>query len=166
MADDVPAEIAAARAKLQAKFESRIGGKGTVRRKVKAKNTGVVVNEDKKLQGSFKKMGLNQIPGIEEVNMFTDHADDGGPQVIHFKEPKVHASLQANTYAISGTAEHKTLQEMLPKVIPQLGSENLMSIRKVMETAAGKSGVTPDQDADIPEIEGDFEEVSKDLEVD
>lgn len=43
MSDPVPAEIAAARAKLQAKFESRIGGKGTVRRKVKAKNTGVVV---------------------------------------------------------------------------------------------------------------------------
>ena len=36
-----------------------------------------VPSEDKKLQGSFKKMGLNQIPGIEEVNMFTEHTDDG-----------------------------------------------------------------------------------------
>ena len=41
--DDTNPEILEARAKLQAKFQSRIGGKGTQRRKVKAKTTGVVV---------------------------------------------------------------------------------------------------------------------------
>lgn len=156
-------EILAARQKLFAKFDSRIGGKGTQRRKVKAKNTGVVVTDDKKLQTNFKKMGLNPIPGIEEVNMFTDKND-----VIHFKDPKVHASLSANTYAISGSSETKTLQEMLPKVISQLGSENLMSLRKVMEAAAAMetSGGSKDDDA-IPDVgETSFEQVSKDVEVD
>jgi len=92
--------------------------------------------------------------------MFTDKNE-----VIHFKDPKVHASLQANTYAISGTSETKTLQEMLPKVISQLGSENLASLRKVMEAAAaeGKKG-----DDEIPDLDDatDFETVSKDVEVD
>lgn len=155
-------DILAARAKLAAKFNKggQLGGKGTQRRKVKAQNSSVVVSDDKKLQGQFKKLGLNQIPGIEEVNMFTENS-----AVIHFKDPKVHASLQANTYAISGPSETKTLQEMLPSVISQLGSENLMSLRKVMEAAAAnqKGG----DDDDIPELGGtNFEEVSKDIEVD
>lgn len=155
-------DILAARQKLFAKFDSRIGGKGTQRRKVKATNAKpVVVTDDKKLGGQFKKMGLNQIAGIEEVNMFTDKNE-----VIHFKEPKVHASLQANTYAITGASDKKSLQEMLPKVISQLGSENLMSLRKVMEQAAANQQVS-----DIPDLaDTNFEDVSKedpkDVEVD
>lgn len=157
-----------ARAKMAAKFsQSRIGGKGTQRRKVKAKTTGAVVNDDKKLQSQFKKIGLNPIPGIEEVNMFTD-----ANEVIHFKEPKVLASLQANTYAVSGGYEIKPLQEMLPKVISQMGNENLMSLRKVMEESIGGLGgagaieaakASADDD-EIPDLDGDtnFEEVSKD----
>ena len=61
----------------------RIGGKGTARRKKKivhkASNT-----DDKKLQSQLKKLNINPIPGIEEVNMFKD---DGS--VIHFTNPKV-----------------------------------------------------------------------------
>jgi len=152
-------EILAARQKLFGKFDSRIGGKGTQRRKVKARTDAKSgVTDDKKLTGQYKKMGLNQIAGIEEVNMFTDTNE-----VIHFKDPKVHGSLQSNTYAISGQSEKKSLQEMLPKVISQLGSENLMSLRKVMEAASkGAEG-------DIPDLaETNFEDVSKgeDVEVD
>lgn len=164
MADATP-EMLAARAKLAAKMDSRIGGKGTQRRKVKAKTAAVVVADDKKLQAQFKKMGLNTIPGIEEVNMFTDKN-----QVIHFKDPKVQASLQANTYAISGTSETKTLQEMLPKVISQLGSENLASLRKVMEAqhAAAEGKGKGGGDDEIPDLDDvtDFEAVAKDVEVD
>lgn len=153
-------DILAARQKLFAKFDSRIGGKGTQRRKVKAKTVGnVVANDDKKLQAQFKKIGLNPIPGIEEVNMFTDKNE-----VIHFKEPKVQASLQSNTYAVTGTAETKTLQEMLPKVISQLGTENLMNLAKVMEE--GKAGVSAGGE-EFPDLDGvNFEQTSKDVEVD
>merc|ERR1712168_1203058 len=42
---------------------------------------------------------MNNIPGIEEVNMIRD---DG--HVIHFNNPKVQASLAANTFAITGHA--------------------------------------------------------------
>ena len=58
--------------------------------------------DDKKLQSTLKKLAVNSIPGIEEVNMFKD---DGN--VLHFSNPKVQASLQANTFAISGNCEDK-----------------------------------------------------------
>ncbi|KAK1336072.1 hypothetical protein QTO34_003872 [Cnephaeus nilssonii] len=51
-------------AKLQAQV--RIGGKGTARRKKTA------TADDKKLQ-FLKKLGVNNISGIEEVNMFNNN---------------------------------------------------------------------------------------------
>ena len=61
----------------------RIGGKGTVRRKKKVVHR-TATTDDKKLQSSLKKLSVNNIPGIEEVNMIKD---DG--TVIHFNNPKV-----------------------------------------------------------------------------
>ena len=57
-------------------------GKGTPRRKVKKvhKSTGM---DDKKLQTSLKKLNVQPIQAIEEVNMFKS---DGN--VIHFAAPK------------------------------------------------------------------------------
>ncbi|GFQ86202.1 transcription factor BTF3 homolog 4, partial [Trichonephila clavata] len=85
--------------KLQAQV--RIGGKGTARRKKKVVHR-TATTDDKKLQGSLKKLAVNNIPGIEEVNMIKE---DGS--VIHFNNPKVQASLAANTFAITGHAEPK-----------------------------------------------------------
>lgn len=86
-------------AKLQSQV--RIGGPGTARRKKKVVHR-TATTDDKKLQSSLKKLTVNNIPGIEEVNMFKD---DG--TIIHFNNPKVQASLAANTFAITGHAEHK-----------------------------------------------------------
>lgn len=70
-------------AKMQAQAEAnRIGGKGTVRRKVK-KVAKTASGEAAKLQTALKKVNAQSIPAIEEVNMFKE---DG--QVIHFKSPK------------------------------------------------------------------------------
>merc|ERR1740128_1210889 len=46
----------------------RIGGKGTARRKKKVIHR-TATTDDKKLQSSLKKLSVNTIPGIEEVNM-------------------------------------------------------------------------------------------------
>ena len=70
-------------ARLQAQAAAvRIGGKGTPRRKVKKthKTSGA---DDKKLQSSLKKLNVQPIQAIEEVNMFKE---DG--HVIHFTAPK------------------------------------------------------------------------------
>ena len=60
----------------------RIGGKGTPRRVVK-KKPGGSATDDKKLQATLKKLNVQPIAGIEEVNMFKE---DG--KVLHFSAPK------------------------------------------------------------------------------
>ena len=47
--------------------------------------------DDKKLQSQLKKLSVNPIPGIEEVNMFKD---DG--TILHFSNPKVNATSRQN----------------------------------------------------------------------
>jgi nascent polypeptide-associated complex subunit beta len=80
-----------------------------VRRKKKAVHKNAST-DDKRLQNTLKRLGVNNIPGIEEVNLFRD---DG--TVVHFKNPRqVQASIGANTYVISGPAENKKLQDLLP----------------------------------------------------
>ncbi|CAH1765657.1 9011_t:CDS:2 [Entrophospora sp. SA101] len=111
-------------AKLQAQV--RIGGKGTPRRKVK-KVYKTVNNDDKKLQSTLKKLNVQAIPTIEEVNMFKE---DGS--VIHFTNPK--ASVHSNTFVINGHGEEKDLTELVPGILNQLGPDSLASLRKLAES--------------------------------
>jgi len=136
-------------------------GKGTPRRKVKKvhKSAGT---DDKKLQTSLKKLNVQPIQAIEEVNMFKE---DGN--VIHFAAPKVHASVPANTFAIYGNGEDKELTELVPGILNQLGPDSLASLRKLAESYQslqkkedGDGDKKEDSDDDdIPElVEGkDFE---------
>eukprot|EP00931_Biecheleriopsis_adriatica_P105846 TRINITY_DN80372_c0_g1_i1.p1 TRINITY_DN80372_c0_g1~~TRINITY_DN80372_c0_g1_i1.p1 ORF type:complete len:160 (-),score=65.12 TRINITY_DN80372_c0_g1_i1:39-518(-) len=153
------AEVMAARAKLAERFGAvRTGGKGTVRRTKLAKHASQGA-DDKQLQAQLKRLGVNSIPGIEEVNMFKE---DGG--VLHFSAPKVQASVAANTYVISGHGEDKRLEELLPGIINQLGPDNLMNLKRLAEgySAAQAAGAGDKaEDEDIPDIGENFEEVSK-----
>ncbi|KAH0519757.1 Zinc finger FYVE domain-containing protein 9 [Microtus ochrogaster] len=138
-------------AKLQAQV--RIGGKGTARRKKKVVHR-TATADDKKLQSSLKKLAVNNIAGIEEVNMIKD---DG--TVIHFNNPKVQASLSANTFAITGHAEAKPITEMLPGILSQLGADSLTSLRKlaeqfprqVLDSKAPKPEDIDEEDDDVPD---------------
>merc|ERR1712166_500103 len=140
----------------------RTGGKGSVRRKHKAvrKNAS---QDDKRLKTTLNKLNVRDIPAIEEVNLF--FKDDG--KVIHFANPKVQASIAANTYVVSGNAETKKLQELLPGIINQLGPDNLADLKKIYasytDDDAAKAGGDDDDDDDVPELVGgeNFEDVSK-----
>ncbi|KAK9720702.1 Nascent polypeptide-associated complex subunit beta [Basidiobolus ranarum] len=143
-------------AKLQSQV--RIGGKGTPRRKVK-KTTKAAGVDDKKLQGLIKKLNVQTIPTIEEVNMFKD---DG--RVLHFNTPKVAASAQSNTFVISGKGEDKELTELIPNILHQLGPESLASLRKLAEAYQQAEGAAEDEE-DIPELVENFEEASKEEEI-
>ena len=68
-------------------------GKGTPRRKVKKvhKTSGM---DDKKLQTALKKLNVQPIQAIEEVNMFKA---DGN--VIHFAAPKGTATCRQSLIA-------------------------------------------------------------------
>ena len=94
--------------------------------------------DDKRLQNTLKRLGVNNIPAIEEVNLFKDNGT-----VIHFNNPKVQASIAANTYVVSGHAETKKLQELLPGIINQLGPDNLANLKKLAETYQGGGAPPP-----------------------
>merc|ERR1712187_440485 len=147
----------AAREKMKQKFGAvRTGGKGTVRRTKLAKHQSHAA-DDKQLQAQLKRLGVNSIPGIEEVNMFTESGS-----VIHFSAPKVQASVAANTYVITGHGENKRLEELLPGIINQLGPDNLVNLKRIAEgyaaaSAAEKDGAKKEGgDDDIPDIGENF----------
>jgi len=137
----------------------RIGGKGSARRKKKVVHR-TAASDDKKLQSSLKKLSMNTIPGIEEVNMIRD---DG--HVIHFNNPKVQASLGANTFAITGHAETKLVTEILPQIINQLGPDSLRHLYQGSRKDAVDATVHPDtiaeDDEDVPELVDNFDAPSK-----
>jgi NAC domain. len=80
----VEEKVAQARLKLAEKFgeASRVGGKGTERRKKKTVHK-TQLNDDKKLKTVLKKYNLHPLPEIGEVNMFKDDNT-----VIQFKNPE------------------------------------------------------------------------------
>ncbi|CCD50103.1 similar to nascent polypeptide-associated complex subunit beta [Botrytis cinerea T4] len=140
--------------RLKANMWPKGTGKGTPRRKVKNvhKSTGM---DDKKLQTSLKKLNVQPIQAIEEVNMFKS---DGN--VIHFAAPKVHAAVPSNTFAIYGNGEDKELTELVPGILNQLGPDSLASLRKLaesyqsMQKAEGGEDKKDDDedDDDIPDL--------------
>lgn len=100
-----PAAVKAARDKLKAKFgdsaTTQVGGKGSVRRKTKVVHKPAAL-DDKRLQGTLKRLGITPIPGIEDVTITL--ADNS---TINFASPKVQAAISANTYVVTGTVSTK-----------------------------------------------------------
>merc|ERR1712154_255912 len=127
------------------------GGKGSVRRKKKVASRSAAAQSDAKMGTTLKKLGATNIPGIEEVILFKE---DG--KVIHFVNPKVQASIAANTYIISGPSETKPLQELLPSIVSQLGMDNLSQLKSLAEQSGGPAGAPPiaddDDDDDVPDL--------------
>merc|ERR1711878_267993 len=146
----------------QLQAQVRIGGKGTARRKKKVVHR-TATTDDKKLQSSLKKLSVNNIPGIEEVNMIKD---DG--TVIHFNNPKVQASLAANTFAVTGHGENKQITDLLPGILNQLGAESLTHLKKLASNVPSADGLDggmeagkDDDDDDVPDLVENFDEASK-----
>ncbi|CAI9753066.1 unnamed protein product [Fraxinus pennsylvanica] len=126
----------------------RTGGKGTMRRKKKAVHK-TTTTDDKRLQSTLKRIGVNAIPAIEEVNIFKEDV------VIQFVNPKVQASIAANTWVVSGTPQNKKLQDILPQLIHQLGPDNLENLKKLAEQFQKQepgSGATLEQKDDEDEV--------------
>uniref|UniRef100_H0XA37 Transcription factor BTF3 n=1 Tax=Otolemur garnettii TaxID=30611 RepID=H0XA37_OTOGA len=148
-------------AKLQAQV--RIGGKGLTFQRDKSKDFTVLTAKNIKFN-KFKVPGgaLNLSEAIK-VNMFTNQGT-----VIHFNNPKVQASLAANTFTITGHAETKQLTEMLPSILNQLGADSLTSLRRLAEALPKQSvdGKAPlatgeDDDDEVPDLVENFDEASK-----
>ncbi|TFK49079.1 NAC-domain-containing protein [Heliocybe sulcata] len=140
------------------------GGKGTVRRKVVRKSKPSGAQDDKKLQGALKKLNVQPIPGVEEVNMFRE---DGN--VLHFTAPKVHAAVSANTFAIYGAGQVKELTELVPGILNQLGPDSLASLRKLAESYQAiqqnqqrpPNAAADEDDDDVPDLVENFDAVEE-----
>eukprot|EP01025_Chloroclados_australasicus_P030351 TRINITY_DN3046_c1_g1_i5.p1 TRINITY_DN3046_c1_g1~~TRINITY_DN3046_c1_g1_i5.p1 ORF type:complete len:203 (-),score=26.52 TRINITY_DN3046_c1_g1_i5:61-669(-) len=133
----------------------RTGGKGTVRRKKKAVHK-ATSTDDKRLQNTLKRLGVNTIPGIEEVMIMKDS------QVIHFSNPKVQASIAANTYVVNGPSQERSFQDMLPSLLPHMQSPADIEKLKGMLEQNGMQGMPgnndDDDDDDVPDLVETFDE--------
>ena len=91
--------------------------------------------------------------------------DDGS--VIHFNNPKVQASLAANTFAVTGHGENKQITELLPGILNQLGTESLTHLKKLASNVAGidrpsaAGAAEEEDDDDVPDLVENFDEASK-----
>jgi len=69
----------------------------------------------------------------------------------------VQAAVAANTFVVSGHAESKQLQELLPGIINQLGPDNLMNLKRIAESYSAAGGaskaVSDDKEDDVPDLD-------------
>ncbi|ODV94217.1 hypothetical protein PACTADRAFT_44642 [Pachysolen tannophilus NRRL Y-2460] len=151
-------------AKLQKASSKKVGGS-----RVKAKKVNKTSSEDdSKLQAALQKLHPQTLDHIEEANFFKD---DG--KVLHFNRVGVQAAMEHNTFSFTGYAQEKEITELIPQILPQLGTENLQMLQQLAQQlslqqqadggAAGASGEKVEETAgdDIPELtEGEkFDEV-------
>ena len=152
MADVDEQQMLEARKKLAERFgdSSRTGGKGSVRRKKKMihKNP---LGDDKKLKGALKKLGVQNLPSIEEANMFKEDN-----KVLHFKTPVVQAAVKDNLYVITGQPEEKELRDLMPGIIPQISAQNMDFLKEFAEMAKKQEA-----DEDIPDLVENFDDVAE-----
>ena len=146
--------VNAARLKLKSKMGSaKIGGKGSMRRKRKVAPKHK--NDDAALTKKLSKFGLQQLPDIEEVNMFRE--DDS---VLHFKRPTLQFSMKEQLVTVTGETFEKTIKDLLPGILSQVGPEQYKALQTIGQAAAGKTDEKDDDD--VPElVGGNFEDASK-----
>ncbi|GAM23760.1 hypothetical protein SAMD00019534_069350 [Acytostelium subglobosum LB1] len=127
----------------------RTGGPGSVRRKKRVVHKSGGAADDRQLLAKFQSLGIRPIAGIEEVNMFKS---DG--TIIHFDNP--HVQNAPKTFVVSGHAQTKTLQELLPGIISHLGSDGLKRLAEQFVTSSRAVASETSSD-DVPELVGNFE---------
>ncbi len=105
----------------------RLGGKGSVRRTVKTIHK-VSADDDKKLQGTLKKLGTTPLAEIESALFIRQDQS-----VWSFKNPKVQANFQIHCYVIHGSYETKKFVDMLPELLSSLGVESRDALAKAAQ---------------------------------
>jgi nascent polypeptide-associated complex subunit beta len=116
--------------------------------------------DDKRLQSTLKRLGVNTIPGIEEVLLINDDQT-----VLQFNNPKVQASIAANTYVVSGPSQQKSFAEVAPGMAG-MGGANLAQMMAQMQGMGGMGvGGGPgapddedDDDDDVPDLVENFDQ--------
>ncbi|KAD4888764.1 hypothetical protein E3N88_20837 [Mikania micrantha] len=100
--------------------------------------------DGKRLQDTLKRLGVNGISQIEEITIFKDDT------VIQFLNPKVQASIPANTWVVSGTPQTKRGPESFRKLAEQF-QKQASGVKAGEATTAGMSTIQEDDD-EVPEL--------------
>ena len=85
------------------------------------------------MKSIVKKVGAQQL-GVDEVNFFRDDNT-----VMHFTRPDAYASIQNNTFIVSGEPETKTIKDLLPDIIQQLGPKQHNLLKDLVSSQGGES---------------------------
>jgi len=147
-------EVLEARKRLAAKFGEgvRIGGKGSMRKKNKVPHKNNQV-DDKKVKSAIKKLGVQPLPGIDEVNFFQDDN-----MVLHFQSPQIEGNIRDNFFVISGKGETKSLRDLMPGIIPQLGPKSMDFLKEFLTAVKPQAS-----EEEVPELVGtqNFEDIAE-----
>ncbi|KJP89758.1 hypothetical protein AK88_00466 [Plasmodium fragile] len=169
--DKISPEILAARAKLKEKMGGnlrQIGGKGSARRKIKKVHKNSMSNE-KKINLILKKIGASYFGDVDEICVYR-----AGDTYMEFKKPKLSASLQSNTYVVTGKFTEQKIDinkifeglkgnknvdmNLLEKIKNDPNIKNLLNKEN---NGNAKKEEASEEPADIPDLVENFEEVSK-----
>lgn len=111
-------QMEAARARLRERMAGgQMGGKGTARRKTKKAHRSNDA-EEKKLQGVLKRLTMNTVPNIEEVQIIMN---DGN--MLQFNRPKVQTKNHSKLYVVSGHPEVRPFPINCHFPIPDMDTE-------------------------------------------
>uniref|UniRef100_A0A183THU2 Nascent polypeptide-associated complex subunit beta n=1 Tax=Schistocephalus solidus TaxID=70667 RepID=A0A183THU2_SCHSO len=147
-------------AKLKALGEQvRIGGKGTARRKKKVVHKNAAA-DDKRLQTSLKKLNLSSIPTIEEVISRCPSNCTGQ----HVQSTSLCPGQYLCQYFQIFVAHALALSELFPSVMNQLETAKMRLSKMNGKTGADakeNDAVQNDDDDDVPDLVGDFDEKSR-----
>ena len=119
-------KVMEARKKLAEKYEGnavRLGGKGTMKRKIKVTSKGNNI-DNKQTKELVKKLGCQPLPELTEINFFTKDN-----KVISFKNAEVYGNIQSHVFIVSGANETKDLKSCFAEVINQLSAAQLENIK-------------------------------------
>lgn len=125
---------------------------GTRRKQPKKTGSGANGNkDDTKLQAQLAKMRAVTVDNVAEANFFKE---DGN--VMHFNKVGVQVAPQHNTSVFYGLPQEKSLQELFPGIISQLGAEAVQALSQLaaqMGQQDGSKAVEAEQkDSAIPEL--------------
>ena len=81
-----------------------------------------------------KKVGAHPL-GVDEINFFRDDNT-----ILHFKRPEAYASIQNNTFIVSGEPETKTIKDLLPDIIQQLGPKQHKLLQELVSSTPEAAG--------------------------
>lgn len=122
---------------------NKVGG---TRRKF-AKKSGSSSKDDSKLQDQLQKLRAVTVDNVQQANFFKD---DG--TVLHFNKVGVQVAPQHNTSVFYGIPQEKSLQELFPDIIPQMGADAINALTQMASQLQSAQGAN--QQAAAPEAEG------------